>query len=196
MNIQHDEMRAVLMRASEIQNASLANIDREMLLQAAEEVGISRDAVERALNERIKRPAKRPAPGELYFAKSADGKFYVAEVIEALEEGARIRFLKGSEHTVALEDLRPCSFLPGERIICNWPWWGPWTCTVISYDATHRQVAVSDGWSESRIFPIHEVWIAPPKAGSSAKTRIYATLIGAGAAAGAAIGSILTMLLL
>ncbi len=203
MRLADDDIRGVLARAEEIQRSTLhggvMHAELEAVIQAAEQVGISRPAVERALRERLNLPIKPPAVGDLVFARSADQKFYVAEVLSTSQEGVHVRFLRGSEHTVSLDELRPCSFLPGERVVVPWPWWGPWTCNVVNYDAANRQVAVSDGWSETRTFPIEQVWLNAPRKFSAVnrtRMRVYATLIGAGAAVGAIIGSILMRLLL
>jgi hypothetical protein len=183
------------MRAAEIDRATTTHADLEIVMQAAEEVGIPRAAVERALRERLAMPMRLPAAGELVFARSADDKFYVAEVVAAAGDGCTVRFLRGSQHTVGLDELRPCSFLPGARVVCYWPWWGPWTCTVLSYDAAQRRITVTDGWGENRDFPIAEVWIAPHRITSSRRNRLIAALIGVGAA-GAAVGSALAAALL
>jgi len=194
MSLGDDEIRNVLGRASEIEQSAVASqADVEILMDAAEEVGIPRAAIERALRERMVLPMKPPAIGQLTFARSADDKYYVAEVLRASSDGFTVLFLRGGEHTVQLDDLRPCSFLPGERVVVDWPWWGPWTCTVLSYDMNMRRIAVTDGWGEIRDFPIGEVWIAPRKAKGSRKARLWAALAAA-AAAGAAIGSFLTSL--
>ena len=195
MGLAHEEMRDVLVRAAEIERASTSHTDLEIVMQAAEEAGIQRAAVERALRERLALPVKPPAPGDLVFARSADDKFYVAEVVDGQDEDWRVRYLRGSEHTVSLDDMRPCSFLPGERVVVDWPWWGPWTCTVLSYDAAARRVTVSDGWAETREFRIADVWLAPRRPHGSRRNRVIATLIGV-AAAGAAVGSALTMAIL
>jgi hypothetical protein len=108
-----------------------------------------------------------------------------------------VRFLRGGERDVAMDELRPCSFLPGQRIVCSWPWWGKWTCTVVRYDAAQRIVTLSDGWGETHPFPISEVWLpSPRKPATGSKARIYATLIGAGATLGAIIGSAITAMIL
>ena len=194
MTLGDDEFKNVLVRASEIElSEEIRQADVELLMAAAEEAGIPRSAVERALRERLLLPMKPPTVGQLTFVRSADDKYYVAEVLRASSEGFMVRFLKGSEHTVQLDDLRPCSFLPGERVVVNWPWWGPWTCTVLSYDMDARRVTVSDGWGEIREFPIGEVWLAPRKAHGSRRARLGAALAAA-ALAGAAIGSIVTSL--
>jgi hypothetical protein len=202
MRLTDDELRDVLARAEEIQRASRRgderNAELEAVIGAAEEVGLARPAVEQALRERLALPATPPAVGTLAFARSADDKFYVAEVLSISTEGIRVRFLRGSEHLVTLDQLRPCSFLPGERVVCNWPWWGPWTCAVVAYDAAKRRVKVSDGWGNTRTVPIAEVWVPPARKAdtSGARTRVYATLIGAGAALGALAGSIVTAVLM
>jgi hypothetical protein len=80
----------------------------------------------------------------------------------------------------------------------HWPWWGPWKCTVVHYDAQGRWVNLSDGWSETRMFPIAEVWLNAPRArneAGSVRRRLYAKLLGAGVGIGVAIGAALTALL-
>ena len=200
MRLTDDELRDVLTRAEEIQRASLhdaeVSAELEALIGAAEEVGLARAAVERALRERLALPAPPPAVGSLTFAKSADKKFYVAEVLSISTEGVRVRFLRGSEHLVTPDQLRPCAFLPGERVVCNWPWWGPWTCTVLAYDAVKQRLKLSDGWGDTKTFPVEEVWLAAARENRGARTRVYTTLIGVGAGVGALIGSIITVLLM
>ena len=197
MKMETDDLRAVFARADEIQNnAPPARADIEAVIQAAAEVGIARSAVERALRERLNLPMRPLAVGDLTFAKSADEKFYVAEVVSLSGDNVRVRFLRGSEHTVSHDELRPCSFLPGERVICPWPQWGPWTCTVLSYDEAERRIEATDGWGEKRSFAIRDVWITPLKNNTKSKARVYGALLAVGATVGAAIGSLLTLLIL
>jgi hypothetical protein len=190
----------VLARAQEIQSHALPDaMELEAVIQAAEQVGIPRNAVERALRERLNIPARAVVVGDLTFAKSADDRFYVAEVLSVSDTGFRVRFLRGSEHVVSLDELRPCTLLPGERVVCPWPWWGPWTCTIVAFDAANRRVKVNDGWGETRTFRIADIWVAPPRSRAHdrrTKARIYAALIGTGTIAGAIIGSIMTALIL
>ena len=200
MRLTDEELRKVLARAGEIDRAAPGEerqFEREAVIGAAEEAGMSRHAVERAMTELLGLPAVPPAVGSLAWARSVDGKFYVAEVAAVSEAGARVRFLRGSEHELPLGDLRPCAFVPGERIVCHWPMWGPWTCTVIGYDAERRRVKLSDNWGSAKSFPIAEVWLARARGDNgAARRRISVRLIGFGMAAGAAIGSIITALLM
>jgi hypothetical protein len=195
MGLAHEEMRDVLVRAAEIERTTPTHEDLEIVMHAAEEVGIPRAAVERALRERLALQLKAPEPGELVFARSTDGKYYVAEVRSVDEEVCRVRYLRGGEHAVSLDEMKPCTFLPGERVMCYWPHWGAWNCTVLSYDAEQGRIKVTDGWGDSHEFPIGEVWLAPRKAGSRLRTRVIGLVVGA-AAAGAAVGSVLTAMIL
>jgi hypothetical protein len=199
MQLSDDELREVLARAEEIQRSSRTvdtmQAEMEVIIGAGEAVGLARPALERALRERFDVAVSPPAPGRLVFAQSADGKYYVAEVMSATSEEVRVRYLRGSEHTVTLEQVRPCAFLPGERVVANWPWWGPWTCTVISYDAARQKVKLTDGWGYTKSFPIAEVWQSGRKAWSG-RLRISATWLSVGAGVGAIIGSAITALLL
>jgi hypothetical protein len=201
MRLTDDQLREVLARAEEIQRTSWVGTDMNAELQAvigaAEEVGLARPAVERALRERFDVFATAPTVGALVFAKSADHKFYIAEVLAVTADAVRVRFLRGSEHVVGPDEVRPCSLIPGEKVACNWPWWGEYTCTVIAYDAAKKRVKLSDGWGTTKTFPAAEVWLEPPRnVDENARSRVYATLIGAGLAVGAIAGSIVTALLL
>ena len=201
MRLTDEQLRDVLARAEEIQRESRygdeLSVDLETVIGAAEEMGLTRPVVERALRERLALSAP-PRVGELTFAQSEDGKFYVARVLSLSEEGADVRFLSGSEHYAPLDQLRRCAFMPGEKITVDWPWWGTWTCTVVGYDAGRQLVTLSDGWGSTETFPISEVWLNPARDArpGKARRRVYLTLLGAGAGLGALIGSIVTAVLM
>lgn len=199
MRLSDEELRDVLARAEEIERATRHgdqwSAELAAVIGAAEEVGLSRQAVERALAERLNLPAAPPVVGSMTWARSADGQAYVAEVLAVFQDGARVRFLRGGEHRATLDELRPCAFIPGERIACHWPNWGPWTCTVLGYDAVAQRVKLSDGWGYTRTFPISEVWLPAVKAESRPRGRVY-SLLAAAAAAGALFGALITMLLI
>ncbi len=200
MRLTDEQLRDVLARAEEIERTTRRgdawNAEVAAVIGAGEGIGLSRQAVERALAERLNLPAALPAAGALVWAQSADGKFYVAQVVSTSEQDAVVRFLRGSEHRVSLDALRPCAFIPGERVACHWPMWGPWNCTVVSYDADKQRVKLSDGWGYTKTFPVSDVWLAPPRDESQARRRAYVRLLGAGAVAGALLGSIVTALLM
>ena len=199
MRLSDDELRDVLTRAEEIQRSSRSvdtmQSEIEAVIGAGEAVGLERTAIERALRERFDVSSAPPSPGSLVFAQSADGKYYVAEVVSVSPNDVRVRYLRGSEHTVLPEELRPAAFLPGEKVVANWPWWGPWTCTVISYDAARQKVKLTDGWGYTKTFPISEVWQSGRKPWSG-RMRIAITWLSVGVGLGAAVGATLTALLL
>lgn len=199
MALDDNELRDVLARAEEIQQATRHGKHWEAevaaVIAAAQEVGLSRAAVERALAERLHLPPAPPPAGSQVWARSANGKFYVAEVLSSNDETVHVRFLRAGEHRVGPGDVRPCAFIPGERVVCDWPTWGPWTCSVVSYDGASQQVTLSDGWGYTKAIPVAEVWMAAERSGVPARRRLYTTLAAAGAA-GATIGSIITALLL
>lgn len=203
MGLTPEELRDVLARAEKIQSSSRhgveMSVELESVISAAEEVGLTRPAVERALRERLNLPAIPPAPGSLVFAQSADGKLYASEVLSVAPEQVRVRFLRGSEHVVTPDQLRPCTLIPGERVTCDWPMWGAWTCTVVGYDPARRRVKLSDGWGYTRTFPLAEIWMTHPRDAegpSGSRNRVYLRLMGAGTVIGTLLGSLVTYLLL
>ena len=156
MPLSDDDIRSIVARAEQLQRTAHSSADeRTALVQVGEEIGITRAAMQRALHERLGAPLE-PRVGELVFAKAADEKYHVAEVLTDAGEEYRVRFLRGGERTLARDELRACSFLPGERVVCPWPGWGAWTCSVLSYESAERLVTVTDGWGETATFPARE----------------------------------------
>ncbi|MDQ2987090.1 MAG: tudor domain-containing protein [Armatimonadota bacterium] len=202
MNVRLDEqqIREVLSRAEEIHlRAALASGGDpaiESVLAAAEEMGVPREAMRIALHERLGRPMKTPDVGDLVFARSADGNFYVANVLDAASSGIRVRFLSGAEHTLPESDLQECNFLPGAKVVVPWPVWGWYRADVVSYDAKKGKVLVSDGWNEKK-FSLSEIRLDPPKSQSkNVRTKVYWALISLGAAMGGTLGALITWLLM
>ena len=199
VRLSDEELRAVLARAEEIERGSrrgdAVNAEFNAVVEAGVAVGLARNAIEQALRERGDLLPEILAPGDRVFAQSADGNFYPADVVGVEGRAARVRFLRGSEHAVALDQVRRFSMIPGERVVVNWPWWGEWTCTVVSYDAARQKVKVYDGWGEHRVFNVAEVWWAPPKR-SSGRAYHTAMLLATGSAIGALIGGAMMALFL
>lgn len=195
-----EQTREVLARAEAIQqgaNPGAAVVNVASILSAAEEAGLSRSAVEQALREQNFVRFAIPNVGNLTFARSVDGREYVAEVLASDDQSGRVRFLDGGEHSLAPNHVRPATFLPGERITCPWPGWGWWPCTVISYSASSRTVKVTDNWGLTKTFGIAEVRIDPPKARRlPSRTRVVLTVLTAGATVGGLLGALTTWLLM
>ncbi len=159
------QIREILARAEQIHLGASEEqeSDSKALIKAAEEAGLPREAVEQALRERLEAETPNLNPGEFVFAPSADGKLYVAEVKSSNSVGTSVQFLNGSELTVSAAQIQPAKFLPGSKVNANWPHWGWWQCTVISFDKPNRLLRLSDGWGTEKTFPLAEVRIDPPK---------------------------------
>ena len=186
-----EQLQDVLSRAEEIQRGGEGNTYASVI-SAAEEAGLSRDAVTKALQERLGLLGAPPRNGELLFAKGPEGRFFPAEVLEQGEHSYRVRYLNGGEHAVRFEDLRPLTLLPGEKVVCPWPDWGFWTCSVVRFDAERRKVRVTDNWGSEKVFDLAQVYRQEPKPGMAEKTKWWLfSAIGVG---GGIVGSLLTWL--
>jgi hypothetical protein len=191
--LSQEDLTDVLQRAQAIEvhkvTAPDAHGDTEVFLRAAEEVGISREAVLQALREKLGHPLEGIAVGDRVFAKSADGAFYVATVAQTQSSTATVRFLNGSDHLLPLTDLRGFAILPGQKIQAKWPTWGWCTVEVEKYDPEKEIVTATDGL-KSRPFPLEEVRLPMQKtrrqqAISALLWRVGLISAGLGAAAGA-----------
>ncbi len=184
-----DDIKGVLARAEEIYLRTSDTHDSDVVIRAAEEAGLPREAIEQALREQFELFHEPPKAGDLVFARSSDDHHYVAEVIAETVSGFKVRFLKGGEASMPLQALKPCSFLPGEEVTVNWPWWGWWQVSVVGYSDTSRQVQVTDGWNEEW-FAMTDVRLDPPKKpGQVRKAMIwtYAAVIAGSGLLGAVV---------
>jgi hypothetical protein len=194
-----EQIVEVLSRAEEIHlREALADTtagEFESVLRAAEELGLPRAAVERAIRERYGLPLEPPKQGDLAFAKSADGHYYVSDVVSVDSASARIRFVRGEEHSLPLHEVYPCAFLPGMKVVARWPFWGWSNVDVVSYNAAKKRVKVTDGWSD-KTFSLADIRMQrprPPK--TTRRSKAYYAIFALGAIAGGAIGAIVTWFL-
>ncbi|MBX3114530.1 MAG: hypothetical protein KF836_08185 [Fimbriimonadaceae bacterium] len=159
------QVREILARAEQIHLGATneQESDTKALIKAAEEAGLPREAVEQALRERLDTQTPNLTPGEFVFAPSTDGKLYVAEVKSSGSNTTTVQFLIGSELSVPSSQIQPAVFLPGSKVKANWPHWGWWTCTVLSFDKPNRLVRLSDGWGTEKTFPLTEIRLDPPR---------------------------------
>lgn len=194
MPLNNDEMRSVLARAAELQYADRpGGMELERFIAEAEKAGYTRAALERALRERFGQAQTPPAVGQLAFAKSTDGRYYVARVQSQSAERSRVQFLVGGERDVEGDELRHFSLMPGERVSVAWPNWGNWSCTVIEYNAEYGTVNLSDRWGAEALFPISAIWIEPP---TPSRGIGHIAMLAGAAIGGTALGAALTYLLL
>lgn len=193
--LSQQDLTEVLQRAQTLEvskvTAPETHNDLETFLQAAEEVGISRDAVMQALREKMGHPLEGIATGDRVFAKSADGAFYTATVSRIENNLAQVRFINGSDHALSLTDLRGFSILPGQKIQVKWPKWGWWTVTVEKYDPQAGKVTATDGF-ESKTFPLEEVRLPVQKTKQQlARNALLFRVAVAAAGVGGILGALL-----
>jgi len=119
MPLQHlndEALRETIQRAREIseygRELSLPDSELEAYLQAGEEMDIPREALLQALRERQPVLVQRFSVGDQLFAPSVDGFWYPAEVLETGDHTTKVRFVKGSEHSIATGDLKPSRCSP------------------------------------------------------------------------------------
>lgn len=154
-----EELTKTIRRAGQIaqQQESASSLQTtpesyEAYLRAAEEAGISREAMWLALSEQFMVPMDAMRVGELVFAPAADQSLYVATVKEV--EGTTslvVEFEAGGRQRVALADVRALALIPGREIefaydvvMAELP--GIWrTGKVLAYDPAGRQATISLG---------------------------------------------------
>lgn len=200
MKLTDEDLRAVLQRAEEIQRESRQgdawNAEVSAVLSAGEGVGLSRDAVQRALTEHVGIPAAPPTVGSMVWARSADGNFYLANVVDAGENDALVRFLRGGEQRMPIDAMRVAGFLPGEKLMVDWPMWGPAQVSVVMYDGQRQKLRLADSWGYVKTFNVADVWLSPPRPAHLAqRSSSVAWIIAGSGTIGALIGAALTLLL-
>lgn len=184
------EIQDVLRRAQEIEHQQGTILDSadelDAFVEAAEESGISRDAVVQALRERLRVSAEAIEVGQLVFAPSADRRHHVATVVSNNGKTAKIRFVSGGEQICSIADLRMFSLTPGLRVEFNSPSMGVWlTAPVSRYNAEARTVTVN-AWGTDETVSLEKVRLAPHRERGKLTTAhlwttgIVATLLGTG----------------
>lgn len=195
-----EEIRTLLERAQEIHQQQQLRLDDsaevDSLVGAAVEAGVPREAMVQALRERLAAVGRPPEVGDKAFAKSADGRYYVAEVLEADDFQARVRFFSGQEASVPKSDLRPFSILPGQKISANWPSWGWAGANVVGYDPQGLRVEVSD-WASKAWVPLADIRLETEATKASAAAQAKARLAGfVIAVMGGGVGAAITYFLM
>lgn len=190
-----EEVGLVLQRAEVIEHER-SGTDADELLKAAVEAGLSREAVEQALREHIALQANSMSIGDLVFAPSTDGFYYVARIRAIEGDLVNVSFVSGSERRLLRSKLRPFSLLPGQLVSANWPNWGWWNCRVVSYDQAIHSVKLSDGWGSELSFTLSNVRLPQERPASSTDRMKTAIFLGAIALVSGSLGAIVTWLLM
>ena len=197
-HISEEEMRRTLQRAQEIhQSLSPESEHDEMFIRAAEEIGISREAMVQAIQERQQETAAARNPGDFVFAPSDDGFLYAGTITSVTGERILVRFLNGSERAYDASQIQPVAFLPGSKVQFKFPGLGWTTGRVTRYDPIVRTVFVTSIWdTETQERPLSQVRLAPVKpAMSSQMQEMLLKVAIATGATGTALGFLLGHLL-
>jgi hypothetical protein len=197
--LQPQEMSEILRRAQVLESAAPQHTPQhapqssvDSFLQAAEELGLSRQALVQALRERSGQALEGVEPGDAVFAKSADGAFYAATVLETKSHSAVVRFASAGDHEVALPDLRRFSILPGQKLEAKQGFWGWLPAEVEKYDPQKQKVTVSDGFN-SKAYPLTEIRLPVEKTRRELAVRALLFRVGL---ISAGIGGVLGALLM
>ncbi len=169
-----EEIRGILLRAEEIEReAALGGQTQDALVAAAEEAGLSRESVVRALQERMSARTTFGV-GDWVYARSADRRYYPATVSQVHERGYDVHFASGGEATVPADAVRIVELLPGAKVEVPWPHWGWYNCSIVAYDARTKMVKVSDGMSEQQ-FSLVQTRQRPDLDDRERQIRLWAT---------------------
>lgn len=195
--LSQDELSEVLQHALRIEAQHGATTEKshdlESLLQAAEEVGIKREAVIQALREKLGYPLEGLEPGVRVFAKSTDGAFYVAIVQEVRGSIAKVRFLSGSDYDVPLTDLRRFAVLPRQKLQVKWPGWSWRNSEVVRFDPQGGVLTASDGLGSQQDFALTNVRLPIQRTPHQQARRVLLWKVGLAAAGTTAIAGALLM---
>lgn len=198
--LSNDEIKDILTRAEEIRTESAGNESLEIksFIQSATEAGYDRDAIERAIQERLNPPSLDVKVGDVVFAASGDSHFYAAHVLSVTDSQVDVEFMAGGKASVPRKSVYPLHLTPGTRVVCKWEGFGWWTCTVLNTDLDEMWVRVSDGMGSEETFPIESIRMVKPKPVGAAKAAADALrfkLIMA-ASSGGVVGALITWLIM
>jgi hypothetical protein len=210
IELSDESVRQTVRRAAEIMEHTTVDGSSDphasvaLYLDAAEEAGISRDAMLQALYEqKILVSADSFQMGEMVFAESeADGNLYPATVIARGPNSIKAAYKVTGEATVPISSVREFAVLPGTRLQFHHPdflgvgLWG--TGRVNQYDPVTELLEMSCGGMSFTV-PLSNIRLKKQETVKPAPiTTVQAKLIQVGIAAGSAgivIGGLLTWLL-
>lgn len=168
------------------------------LVLAAEETGLSREAVLAALRERLAEKTTDLQSGDLVFALSADSHWYPAVFQNLAREQVKLRYFNGGEGTVSLTDIKPFTLAPGLKIQTFSQSYKMWIDSEVTrYNPDSRSVA-TNYWYTEDIVTLERIRLKGENQfvkNLPAKAKYYLTL-AATAIGSASIAAIVTALIL
>jgi hypothetical protein len=196
LRLNDEELAAVVQRAHEIQSLQ-GRLDEtktsvEDYMRVAEEMGVSREAMQQALSERFAFLHREIEPGTLVFARSSDGRGYAAKVVSSDGDAVHVRFLNGGDARVGRHELQEPSFAPGATYEFFSPSYSMYVRgQVTRFDRDALTVSYS-AWGSEETVPLSKVRTPRPRSGPGVPPWVYTLLISLGAGIGA---TVLTLLL-
>lgn len=191
------QFESVLRRAEEISADGSELLqdrpDLDSIVTAAEEAGMSREAVMIAIRERIAEMAAGIAPGDLAFARSPDGHWYPATCVEHARGRTKVRYLSGGEGTLDPGDVRPFEVSPGMVIQAFSQHYKTWVNAKVERFNPDSRSITARCWYEEDIFALERIRLKGKRAKTSLLDKsnvILMTAIVGGA--GALIGALVT----
>lgn len=193
------ELSGLLARAQEIE-ASSGHVLRDRpdlaeLVTAAEEAGLSREAVIAALRERLKEEAIEHQPGELVFAQSPDGHWYPATFLGHVAGKVDLRYLNGGTGTVEATQIRVFSLAPGLKVQCYSNTYKTWTdAEIVRFNPDSKSVT-TNYWYTEDVLPLERIRLKKEtkEFKLAGKTRMIATTVAIALASGG-LGALITFL--
>jgi len=169
VRLSDEELAAVVQRAHEISSLQerLEGSKRgvEDYIKVAEEMGVPREAMVQALNERFAFLNREIETGQLVFARSSDGRAYAAKVMSCDGDSATVRFLNGGEARIGRHELQEPNFSPGTSYEYLSPSYMCYVRTqVVKFDRDSLTVTFNY-WGTEETVPLAKVRTPKPKSG-------------------------------
>lgn len=188
----------VLNRAAELEAKDLNALEHQLewqpLLDAAEEAGLSREAVLTALRERLSDKAEEWVSGDLVFAQSPDRRWYAAVFDSRVREGIKVRYLHGGEGVLDLEKVQRFALAPGQSVEANGSFkvWSP--SQIVRFNPDSRSVTIKT-WGNEELVPLERIRLPAESALKRALAQHPWHHLAITALSGAGIGALITFLL-
>ena len=172
-----EEIAAVVERAHEISELETrlkpGESEMEQYVRVAEEMGVPREAMEQALKERFAFLEEKLDTGQIVFAKSGDGHFYLAKVKSAAEGRAQIKFMNGSDAVVGVHELQRATFTPGTQMDFYTKQYGMYirgTCEA--FNETAQTISLR-AWGEMHSVPLDKVRLRKEQPGLNVSIKTW-----------------------
>lgn len=182
----NEDMSTLLLHRPEYKN----------LVDAAQEAGMSREAVLMALRERLEETAREFKEGEFVFAESDDHHWYAAKYLGMEGSRCKLRYMTGGEALVEPTKLRAFGLNPGKKVQCYNATNKTWTSAeVIRYNPDSHSVTVNY-WYTEEVLPIERIRIKRDFKGVNLNIKNKGLAIAIAIALGSGfLGALITMLL-